>query len=149
MVIILYQLVKQTTQLLVLLRKTAVEDLVSSVFLIYLQNHTMKNLRLQHRNVKATLPIRTCWCIKITQILFKASSINYDELIKLFVEIGNCCKICTKYKLLGLKPIVSFSLSKEFNNTVTVDLKEISGTKFLHIIDNATRFSRAAVLRSK
>ena len=85
----------------------------------------------------------------LTQILFKASSINYDELIKLFVEIGNCCKICTKYKLLGLKPIVSFSLSKEFNNTVTVDLKEISGTKFLHIIDNATRFSTAAVVSSK
>ena len=44
---------------------------------------------------------------------------------------------------------MSFSLSKEFNNTVTVDLKEISGTKFLHIIDNATRFSTAAVVSSK
>ena len=42
-----------------------------------------------------------------------------------------------------------FFLSKAFTNTVSLDFKEISGTKFLHIIDNATRFSRAAVLRSK
>ena len=83
------------------------------------------------------------------QKLVKASSINDDELLKLFVEIENCCKICTKYKQPGLKPLVGFSLSKDFNDTASVDLKEISGTKFLHIIDNATRFSTAAVVRSK
>ena len=55
--------------------------------------------------------------------------------MKLFVEIENCYEICTKYKQPGLNPIV--------------DLKEISGTKFLQIIDNATRFSTAAVVRSK
>ena len=40
------------------------------------------------------------------QKLVKASSINDDELLKLFVEIENCCKICTKYKQPGLKPLV-------------------------------------------
>ena len=48
-----------------------------------------------------------------------------------------------------MKPIVGFSLSKEFNDTVSVNLKKICGSKFLHIIDNATRFSTAAVVSSK
>ena len=54
-----------------------------------------------------------------------SSSTNDDELLKLFVETENCCEICTKYKQPGLKPIVGFSLSKEFNDTVSVDFKEI------------------------
>ena len=68
--------------------------------------------------------------------------------MKPFVEIENFCGICTKYNQPGLKPIVGYSLSKEFNDTVSVDLKEISGAKFLHIINNATHFSTAAVVRS-
>ena len=39
--------------------------------------------------------------------------------------------------------------SKEFNDTVSVDLKETIGIKFLHIIDNATCYNTAAVVRSK
>ena len=45
--------------------------------------------------------------------------------------------------------MVGFSISKELNDTVRVDLKEIIGTKFLCTINNATRFSTAAVVRSK
>ena len=81
------------------------------------------------------------------QKLIKASSINDD--VKLFVEIENCYEICTKFKQPGLKPIVGFSLSKEFNDIVSVDLNKISGIKFLHIIDNAICFNTAAVMRSK
>ena len=81
--------------------------------------------------------------------MVKASSTNDDELLKLFAEIGNCSEICTKYKQPSLKPIAGFSLSKEFKDTVSVDLKEISSTKFLHIIGNATHFSTAAVACSK
>ena len=80
------------------------------------------------------------------QKLVKASCTKDDKLLKRFVEIKNCCEICTKYKQPGLKPIVGFSLSKEFNDTVSVHLKEISGTKFLHIIDSATLFSKAAAV---
>ena len=46
-VVILYQLVEQTKQLLILPRTTIVEDLSSLVLQIHLQNRTMKNLRLQ------------------------------------------------------------------------------------------------------
>lgn len=46
-------------------------------------------------------------------------------ILKLFVEIENCCEICTKYKQPGLKPLVGFSLSKDFKDTVSVDLKDL------------------------
>ena len=46
-VIILYQLVEQTKQLLILLKTATNEHLSSLVSLIYLQNQTMKNLRFQ------------------------------------------------------------------------------------------------------
>ena len=33
-----------------------------------------------------------------------------------------------------LKPVVGFFLSKEFNEAVVVDLKQVNGVKFLHIM---------------
>ena len=83
------------------------------------------------------------------QKLVKSSSVKDVELLHLFDEIEKKCEICIKYKKPSLKPAVGFSLSKEFNDVISVDLKHISGTMFLHIIDNATRFSAAAVVKSK
>ena len=48
-----------------------------------------------------------------------------------------------------MRPAVGFSFAKEFNETVSMDLKTYHGFLFLHIIDHATRFSTAAVIRSK
>ena len=59
------------------------------------------------------------------------------------------CEICIKYKNPSLKPAVGFSLSKEFNDVISVDLKHVNGIAFIHIINNATRFSAAAVVKSK
>ena len=53
-----------------------------------------------------------------------------------------------KYKKNKLILSVGFSLSKDFN-VVAVDLKPTNGIHILHIIDHATRFSAAAVLKSK
>ena len=47
------------------------------------------------------------------------------------------------------RPVVGFSLGKEFNDTVSMDLKTSKGVQFLHLIDNATRFSAAAIITSK
>ena len=84
------------------------------------------------------------------QKLVKSSSIKDVELLHLFDKIEKKkCEICIKYKKPSLKPAVGFSLSKEFNDVISMDLKHINGTTFLHIIDNATRFSAAAVVKSK
>ena len=104
----------------------------------------MKNLRLQ----EGYMQFGHASASKL-QKLVKASSINDEELLKLFVEIENCCEISTKYKQPGLKPVVGFSLFKDFNDTVSTDFKEINGTRFSHFIDNATRFSTTAVVRTK
>ena len=62
-------------------------------------------------------------------------------------EIGDC-SICLKYKKAPLKQVVGLSLSKHFN-VISMDLKEINGHKILHMVDHATRFSSAAVIKSK
>ena len=54
-----------------------------------------------------------------------------------------------KYKKTKLRPSVGFSLSKDFNDVVAVDLKPTNGIHILHIIDYTTRFSAAAVVKSK
>ena len=54
-----------------------------------------------------------------------------------------------KYKKTKLRPSVGFSLSKYFNDLAAVDLKSTNGIHILHIIDHATLFSPAAVVKSK
>ena len=49
----------------------------------------------------------------------------------------------------SLKPVAGFSLLKDFNDVIAMDLKEINGHKILHIIDQATRYSVATIVKSK
>ena len=44
-----------------------------------------------------------------------------------------------KYKKTKLRPSVGFSLSKDFNDVVAVDLKPTNGIHILHIIVHATQ----------
>ena len=48
-----------------------------------------------------------------------------------------------------MRPVVSFSPSKDFNDVVGADLKSINGILILHMIGQATRFSAASVVKSK
>ena len=82
--------------------------------------------------------------------LIKSSNIDDRELLEIIDTIDNKCHICIKYKKKTiLRPSVGFSLSKDFNNVVTVDLKPTHGIHILHIIDHPTQFSAAAVVKSK
>ena len=45
--------------------------------------------------------------------------------------------------------MVRLSLSKHFNDVISMDLKEINGHKILHMVDHGTRFSSAAIVKSK
>ena len=45
--------------------------------------------------------------------------------------------------------MVGLSLSKHFNDVISIDLKEINGDKILHMVHHATRFSSATVVKSK
>ena len=81
--------------------------------------------------------------------LVKASEIEDNELYELIGETGEDCSICLKYKKVALKPVVGLPLSKHFNDVISMDPKEINSHKILHIVDHATCFSSAAVLKSK
>ena len=57
--------------------------------------------------------------------------------------------ICLKYKKPKLRPAVELSLSKDFNDVIAVDLKEIDKTYILHLTNHASRYCAAEVVKSK
>ena len=70
----------------------------------------------------------------------------FSDLLK---KVEKSCDICCKYKSPPSKPIVCFSLSKEFTELVAMDIKYCENHLVLYLIDHATRFSSAAIVRSK
>ena len=81
--------------------------------------------------------------------LLQDGGVNDEEFFKLIEEVEKTCDICCKYKRPPSKPIVCFPLSKEFNELVAMDIKYCENHLVLHLIDHATRFSSAAIIRSK
>ena len=55
----------------------------------------------------------------------------------------------TKCKKPKLGPVGGFSLSRDFNDVVAVDLKAMEKVHILNMVNHATRFSVAAVVKSK
>ena len=68
---------------------------------------------------------------------------------KLVHEVEKSCETCLQHKRKKPHSVVGFSLGKEFNHVVSLDLKTISGHLCLHMIDNATRFSTSLRIPSK
>ena len=82
--------------------------------------------------------------------LVTSADIKDQEFLKLFETVSNECEVCQLYKKTSPKPIVGFSNVRVFNQTVAMDLKEyFKNVWFLHLIDLATRYSAAAVIRNK
>ena len=59
--------------------------------------------------------------------LRKVSNVNDQELLDIIDLVDQKCQVCLKYKRPKLRPVVSFSLSKDFNDVVGADLKSIIG----------------------
>ena len=73
-----------------------------------------------------------------------------EEHLKCVDKVTENCEICKRYKKAPARPVVSLPLASEFNEVVAVDLKEWKpNVYFLHMIDLATRFSLASVIRRK
>ena len=84
---------------------------------------------------------------KLKKVL-KSSNADDRELLEIIVTIDNKYQVCMKYKKTKLRPSVGFLLSKDLND-VAMDLKSTNSIHILHIIDDATRFSAAGVVKSK
>ena len=81
--------------------------------------------------------------------LIKSSKYRDHVLLEKVKGIEQRCNTCLKYKKPALRPVVGLSLAKDFNEVVAMDLKDIRGKKILHMIDHATRYAAAAVVKSK
>ena len=67
------------------------------------------------------------------------------------VPLAKCSTfVRVKYKKPVPKPVVGFAWATDFNQTVEMDLKELGPSLwFLHIINEFTRLSNGAIIRSK
>ena len=76
---------------------------------------------------------------------------NDLDLKKAIEEVTLNCDICKRYKKSRPKPVVSFPMASEFNETIAMDLKiyQNNSIYILHIVDHVTRFSAGAIIRSK
>ena len=67
--------------------------------------------------------------------LVEIAGMKYVEFLKILQELPNSCEICLKFKRTEPRSIVEFSLETFFNESITMDIKEINGNKVLHLID--------------
>ena len=83
--------------------------------------------------------------------LLKDAGVNDDMCLVYAEEVSNNCEICKKYKKTPSRPVVGLNLAKDFNDVVSLDLKEWKANQiyFLHLTDMATRFTRSGIIYSK
>ena len=79
----------------------------------------------------------------------KSAGVEDAELWRLIGEMNDKCDLCIRYKKAEPRPTFGLPLSSKFNQTISMDLKEIKGHKILHIIDNFTKFSVACMVKNK
>ena len=114
-------------------------------------SHDFSNMRIDEKMKIASklhLQFAHAYCEKIVNLL-KDAGCNDADLFNCVRDVPKSCETCIKHQPKQLHSVVGLSLPKEFNDVVSIDLKFVDGKPFLHLIDNATRFSVAAALKSK
>ena len=88
--------------------------------------------------------------LKLTKLI-QDSKIEDKEFIECIKEVCNECEICKEYQAAPPRPAVSLPLATKFNEVVCLDLKEYVHNKvwILHMIDAATRYSQAKLIKTK
>ena len=81
--------------------------------------------------------------------LIRKAGIKDKFLEQEIINISQNCLYCLQYKRAQPRPIVSISLAKTFNETLSMDLKFWGKYTFLVIVDNATRFCTATVINNR
>ena len=81
--------------------------------------------------------------------LLNDGGIHDNTLCNEIKKVEETCQTCLRFKKPSPKPIVTFPLSQNFNDSVAMDLKFYEGKPILHLIDHCTRFSAASVIPSK
>ena len=86
---------------------------------------------------------------RLIKLVQNSSISNKQELIQCIKSVSANCSICREYKAPSPRPVVGLNMATDFNEVVAMDLKFFSGTIILHLIDHVSRFSAAAIVKSK
>ena len=81
--------------------------------------------------------------------LIRNAGIISSELEKEIKAISDQCLTCIKFRKPPPRPVVSIPLATRLNETVAIDLKVWGKCYFLVLVDVATRFCAARVIRNK
>ena len=81
--------------------------------------------------------------------LVKTAGSQDGRFVEIMQDVATACETCQKYSKKNPRPVVGMSLSKEFNGTIAMDLKQVQGKLILHIIDLSTRYSQATIVDNK
>ena len=86
---------------------------------------------------------------KLLKLIERAGLGGDKELVSELSNVHTTCAICKEYTKPSPTPVVGLPHAERFNETVALDLKFFEGHIILHAIDHLTRFSAAAVCKSK
>ena len=71
-------------------------------------------------------------------------------MTEIIEDVVNNCETCLKFKCPPPRPVVGLPKASQFNDTVSVDLHQLKPNLwYLHMIDEFTRFSNAAIISKK
>ena len=88
---------------------------------------------------------------KLSKLFKQSPGFDHDEFFDIVKEQCDLCEICQKFKHPPSRPVVGLPLAANFNQVVCMDLKEYIHNKvwILHLIDAATRYSAACLIKTK
>ena len=71
---------------------------------------------------------------------------DYQEILE---DIGEKCNLCKRYMKTPPRPAVGLPMASQFNDRVTMDLKQWNGRWILHIIDMWSRYTISVFIPRK
>ena len=89
---------------------------------------------------------------KVDRLIRLVQNSGWDDkkgLIEMIKIISAECTICKEYRIPSPRPVVGFNMATNFNEVLAMDLKFFHGSIILHLIDHVSRFSAAAIVKSK
>ena len=80
---------------------------------------------------------------------YREANVLDDNVRKLIKKVCENCKVCQKFKKSQSKPKVALPKVTDFNQVVTLDLKQFDGKNVLWAVDSFTRFIQGIVINNK
>ena len=85
---------------------------------------------------------------QIVTLLKKAE--KYHEPLELeLTKVEQACDVCARFKKPRPRPSVGLPMATVFNEAVGIDLKFLDGVIVIHLVDLATRYCAAAIVKNK